>query len=150
MPIIRFLTPDDLPRCREIALACLDRIGGVNEAMREVLRERARSDRFSSYLQEIYTVLYEEEGRVLGLGGLDDDEIKRMYTDPAFQGRGVGATIFRALETEAWRQGVRELIVDSYTSAEGFYLKMGFRRVKLDAVILGEARQDFVHMAKRL
>lgn len=145
---IRQLTPEDLPRCREIALACLNQVGGVNEAMRDILRERGKSERFYTYLQEMYTVVYEEDGRVLGLGSLTESEIKRMYTDPASQGQGVGTAIITTLEEEARRRGVQEVTAQAYTSAEGFYLRAGFRRVRPDVITHGEARQEFVHMAK--
>lgn len=59
-------------------------------------------------------------------------EIKRMYVAPALRGRGVGWAILAALEQEARRLGVSELVLetgDRLTEALALYERCGFKRI---------------------
>jgi len=59
----------------------------------------------------------------------DEGEIGLMFVDPASMGKGIGAALWRYVEAEAVRQGVRRLVIDSDPQAEGFYQAMGARTI---------------------
>jgi GNAT superfamily N-acetyltransferase len=40
-------------------------------------------------------------------------ELKRMYVEPGFRGRGVGGALLKALETEARRLGIHQLVLET-------------------------------------
>jgi len=67
-------------------------------------------------------------GRMLDHG---DGEVKigRMAVVPQFRGAGVGRDILRFLMDRARARGLRKAILHAQLSAEGFYLKEGFRPI---------------------
>ena len=67
-------------------------------------------------------------GRMLDHG---DGEVKigRMAVVPQFRGAGVGRDILRFLMDRARARGLRKAVLHAQLSAEGFYLKEGFRPI---------------------
>ena len=57
-------------------------------------------------------------------------EIKQMWVDQAFRGRGYGRALLDAMVTEAERWGVSRIWVASYDfQAPGLYERAGFKRM---------------------
>jgi GNAT superfamily N-acetyltransferase len=72
-------------------------------------------------------------GRVAGvyalMAGDGECELEHFWLDPEFMGRGIGTSLLRhAIETARGLNASR-LTILSDPNAEGFYLKMGARRV---------------------
>ena len=73
--------------------------------------------------------------RAIGCGALrrhDDElgEIKRMYVDPRVRGRAIGRRLLQALETEAVRQSLARVALETGVSqpeAIALYRRAGFR-----------------------
>jgi putative acetyltransferase len=58
-------------------------------------------------------------------------EVKRMYTEPAYQRRGIGARILGEIEGLARRQGLRRLVLETghrHAAAWRLYERAGFSR----------------------
>jgi len=58
-------------------------------------------------------------------------EVKRMYTEPAHQGKGIGGAILKEIETLARREGFRRLVLetgDRHPAAWRVYERGGFTR----------------------
>lgn len=58
-------------------------------------------------------------------------EVKRMYTEPAWQGQGIGGRILAEIETLARREGLKRLVLetgDRHPAAWRVYERGGFRR----------------------
>lgn len=58
-------------------------------------------------------------------------EVKRMYTRPAYQGRGIGGRILEAIETMARNEGISRLVLetgDRHPAAWRVYERGGFAR----------------------
>jgi GNAT superfamily N-acetyltransferase len=72
-------------------------------------------------------------GRIVGFYGLErEDEgvgLDYLFVDTDFVGRGIGRALWNHAVATAHGLGHRVLIVVSDPNAEGFYLKMGARRV---------------------
>ena len=79
----------------------------------------------------------EEDGRIAGCVALRDFgggacEMKRMFVDPAFHGRGVGLLLGRAIIAEAKAAGYARMVLDTgpaQREAQGLYRKLGFRDI---------------------
>ena len=57
-------------------------------------------------------------------------EIKQMWVDEAFRGRGYGRALLDAMVSEARRRGVSRIWVSSYDfQAPGMYERAGFKRM---------------------
>ncbi|HEU0061419.1 MAG TPA: GNAT family N-acetyltransferase [Hyphomicrobiaceae bacterium] len=58
-------------------------------------------------------------------------EVKRMYTEPAYQSRGVGARILGEIEALAQREGLQRLVLETghrHAAAWRLYERAGFAR----------------------
>jgi putative acetyltransferase len=71
-------------------------------------------------------------GAVCGFGSIvpASDELRAVYVDPDFGGRGVGSAILRRLEEMASDHRVSQLQMDASINAERFYIKHGYRVVR--------------------
>jgi putative acetyltransferase len=77
-----------------------------------------------------------DDGRAIAIGALRRDrdgtgEVKRMYTRPAYQGRGIAGTILGRIEALARGEGLRRLVLetgDRHPAAWRVYERGGFTR----------------------
>jgi GNAT superfamily N-acetyltransferase len=88
-----------------------------------------------------------EDGVVVGISGLCDPlpkilgfsetdkpgELKILYLDPRFRGKGIGKILLKFIEDKAKREGYKEILVRSAErfkdTAYAFYEKMGYIKV---------------------
>lgn len=56
-------------------------------------------------------------------------ELDAMFVAPGATGLGIGRRLFEATLERARRRGARTLLIQSDPQAEGFYLRMGCRRI---------------------
>jgi GNAT superfamily N-acetyltransferase/catechol 2,3-dioxygenase-like lactoylglutathione lyase family enzyme len=81
----------------------------------------------------VHVVVAERGGALLGFHRLGGEppvaELADLFVDPAAIGRGLGATLLADAVERARALGMTRLLVDSDPNAEGFYLRMGARRV---------------------
>jgi GNAT superfamily N-acetyltransferase len=75
----------------------------------------------------------DDDGTALGVLALTRDsnriEIKLLFIAPEAIGRGVGRVLWDAAVRQAHAGGHRDILVVSDPFAEGFYLRMGARRI---------------------
>jgi putative acetyltransferase len=77
-----------------------------------------------------------EDGRAVSVGALRRHaggvgEVKRMYTRPEMQGRGIGGRILAEIEALARREGIARLVLetgDRHPAAWRVYERAGFTR----------------------
>ena len=79
-------------------------------------------------------VIRDEAGRTIGVAAgyswAGASELKQMWIDEAYRGRGYARALLDAFVEEAARRGVRRVWVASYDfQAPGMYEKTGFERV---------------------
>jgi ribosomal protein S18 acetylase RimI-like enzyme len=79
-------------------------------------------------------VIRDEMGRAIGVAAgyswAGTSEIKQMWVDEAYRGRGYARELLNAFVTEAAGRVVRRIWVASYDfQAPGLYEKVGFKRV---------------------
>jgi putative acetyltransferase len=104
----------------------------------------------------VFLVARDRDGRAVGCGGLrflepGVAEVKRMYVEPGSRGTGVAVRILRALEDEARRAGVSELVLETGTrqpEAMRFYEREGYHRIDNFGPYRGEP--ESVCYARRL
>lgn len=79
-----------------------------------------------------HMVLAEQDGVVLGFYSLiveGEPELDLMFVADAAQGTGLGARLFDDMAATARRMGIDAVKIVANPPAEGFYLRMGARRV---------------------
>ena len=145
----RFLQSDSA-QCCDIINACLQNMTGLNMTARYLAEEKNNSSSLFKELSQYYSLVYTRDDIIVGLGCLDGNEIKRMYTHPSAQRQGVGRTILQALETEAKRQGILKIVLQSSPSAESLYILCGYTQICIGSLTIGDAVFHFVNMEKPL
>ena len=90
--------------------------------------------------------------RLPGVDTANDAELKRIYMLSRWHGRGFGAKLFEAVETEARERGAARLVLSVYIEnlpAQRFYAARGFERLGRWVFDGFSASEDYV-MAKQL
>ena len=70
------------------------------------------------------------DGELLGTASLDGRAVRSVFVDPAYHGCGLGRQLMVAVEQAALQAGLTSLVVPSSVTAEGFYARLGFVRVR--------------------
>lgn len=79
---------------------------------------------------EFKTVLvYEDDGKIVGTGALEGNEVLTVFIDPEYQNRGIGSKLMDTLEVEASTKGHKEVWLVAGLTAVRFYEKRNYRRV---------------------
>ena len=81
----------------------------------------------------VHTVVAERGDALLGFYRLAGEapiaELADLFVDPNAIGHGVGATLLADAVNRARALGISHLVIDADPNAEGFYARMGARRV---------------------
>ncbi len=101
--------------------------------------------------KEGYTILLHQDNRIVGTGTILDDEVMRVFVDPAFQKRGFGRLIMRKLEERAVTNSVDVVKLDASLPAKTFYDALGYVTLEKTFLDVGNNRRlDFYKMEKVL
>jgi diamine N-acetyltransferase len=144
---IRSASPDDAPVIQSLARriwpVCfasviephmianmLERIYGI-ESLHEQMREGQRFWIAYCDRQPVgYVSAYTEEDWIW---------LKKLYCDPAFQGKGIGAAMYNtAVSAFPHRREVRLLVNNGNVAAQAWYERNGFRRIGELPVMMGD------------
>ncbi len=105
---------------------------------------------------QFHTLVYEQEGRPAGFCMLSIGdgvgEVVAVAVDPAWQGRGIGRQLMRAIVEDARGMEIRLLLLKTATrnlSAQGLFRKIGFEEADREAGYYA-AGQTAIGMRKRL
>jgi N-acetylglutamate synthase-like GNAT family acetyltransferase len=131
-------------------MTCLNEMTGMENGAKAIFKKRVLEKEFGKQLEKIHCIVAEVNGNVVGMGGLDGNEIKRMYCDPEYRGRHIGTRIYTELAVNAKKAGLQTLYLEASLNAEGFYRKIGFKRIKTHIWIVGGYEVQNVIMEKRI
>ncbi len=148
--MLRRFQEKDAPACFEIILEAAATMEGLNEAARAYVASKNDAGTVFDELSSFYCLVFEDDGQVLGFGGLNGAEITRVYIAAAAQGRGIGSAIMEALEREARQRAIETLEAKASPSSVSFYEKLGFRTIKPGRYKTGKAVFEYVVMRKSL
>lgn len=89
------------------------------------------------------TVLVWEDGELIATASRQDNVLKCIAIDPAFQGEGLTATLLTQLRQEAFDQGLRHLFLYTKPRNQTMFSSLFFYPVaKTDQVLLMENKKD--------
>ncbi|MBD3312449.1 GNAT family N-acetyltransferase [archaeon] len=138
--MIRRFTLDDAVKCKEIVKACFDKsvsLAGLiksfnlNEAVSGLIKKLIQfKSRLDYKVNRHLLFVYEKAGEVLGMIGLKDNLLKRLYVDPDYQRNGVGRELLAYAEQQAVNNGFKELVLYSYENSLRFYRRNGYEVIK--------------------
>ncbi len=83
------------------------------------------------YIEENPVYVLELDNRIAAYYSLSliSAKLEALFIDPVFIGKGIGQLLWEDVMQRALQLGVKEFTLDSDPHAEGFYLKMGTKRV---------------------
>ncbi len=124
--MIRQFQPEDASSCCALIHACLAKDPSYSAALREKIRNSETPQSVIERAGHFYIAVYELEGRVLGLAGLDMNEIRLLYVAPEHQKRGLGRLLFEHVKAMVPGELFTDIFVYSSEQAAGFYRACGF------------------------
>lgn len=86
-------------------------------------------------LDSEYILLLELDGNIIGTGSILNNEIKRMFILPEFQGKGYGSLLLKELEQEAANEGYDTVILDASLPGYSLYEKSGYTCIKYNKIV---------------
>ncbi len=93
----------------------------------------------------------ERGGMILGFAELTTDgRISAFYTHYQKQRQGVGKSVYRVIEAEAVRLGLKTIWVEASTTAKPFFKNMGFELVEEKENIICATRFTSLFMRKHV
>lgn len=68
--------------------------------------------------------------RIVATASLDQDVVRSVFVEPAYQGKGIGRQLMKSIQSSAIAEGRNLLRVPSSITAEGFYASLGFIKIR--------------------
>jgi len=129
------MTDSDHAEVSELLRVCFSWLAdreGFTERQREFLvgpRSSAETLREESRTRP-HLVARDEDGTILGMAAIRENEIARLYVHPSCHGQGVGKALFRAAESMIREAGFSEVLVAALVeNAAAFYRARGMHEV---------------------
>ncbi len=140
---IRATRPEDAARLTEIALAA-KRHWGYPERWMEIWREEltvrpefiAGNETYSAVIDDQYVGFYALTRKN------DKLHLLHMWVLPDWMGRGIGRSLFRHALERAKKLGFCQMEIESDPNAEGFYQRMGARRIGTNIHMVEQQRRE--------
>ena len=135
MIVIRSAKTDEVNHLARIGLAAWSK--GIKPHVPEhVSREIEKENPFLPFLHELGSrvLVAEVDGEAAGIGACEraDDTISDIWIAPAFEGRGAGSALIKALESEISDRGYAQAQIQVAAVNEralGLYEHLGYRQI---------------------
>jgi len=124
--MIRQFQYEDATSCCELIHACVENDPSYSIALREKTKSGETPLSLIERARLFYIAVYELEGRILGIAGLDMNEIRLLYVSPEYQKRGIGRLLLEHLTAMVPQDLFADIFVYSSKQAVGFYKACGF------------------------
>ncbi|MGM0547611.1 MAG: GNAT family N-acetyltransferase [Bacteroidota bacterium] len=95
---------------------------------------------------EKFTIVAESDNNIVGIAQVDHiGHISCFYCHPEYRRRGIGQNLFTALEEYAQGKNMAVLHTETNPLNLPFYVKMGFKTVQQQNVLIGgEVKEHFI------
>jgi N-acetylglutamate synthase-like GNAT family acetyltransferase len=78
--------------------------------------------------RQVFVAIF--ENRIVATASLDQDVVRSVFVEPAYQGKGIGRQLMASIQSIALAEGRNLLRVPSSITAEGFYASLGFIKIR--------------------
>lgn len=121
----------------------------------EIIKEWASEITLDNILAQLGNsswVVASLRGKVVGVAqySVKDKKIYQVDVSPKFQGQGIGEAIYRYIEDDFLKQGIKEVFLYSTLNAVGFWTQMGFKSVQETNFRLAKNSLQMVEMLRGL
>jgi GNAT superfamily N-acetyltransferase len=124
--MIRQMQPEDALECSELIRACMEQDSSIPPLLRTELLGREEPEAMLERARLFYVAVCLAGGHLVGVGGIDLNEIRVLCVAPEHQKRGIGRRILQHLETMVPPAFFQEIFVYASPGASGFYQVSGY------------------------
>jgi N-acetylglutamate synthase-like GNAT family acetyltransferase len=124
--MIRQFRSDDATPCNKLIQDCLKSDPFLPPSLSNNLQDSESARMMSERAQLFYVAVFDQESEILGVAGLDLNEIRLMYVSPQRRRAGIGKALFHHLAEMTPASFFSEIFVYSSPAAVGFYKSLGF------------------------
>jgi len=125
--MIRQFVSADADACCGLVHACLALDSRLSRALYSTLQAMETPQAMRRRSSLFYMAVYESSNAVLGVAGLDMNEVRLLYVSPQHQSQGIGRALLNHLETMVPSSMFTDIFVYSTHGAAGFYSRCGFK-----------------------
>jgi N-acetylglutamate synthase-like GNAT family acetyltransferase len=124
--MIRQFRPQDAQPCSQLIHACLERDSSLPSELRGKICCLETPQSMVERARLFYVAIFEEENRVLGVAGLDMNEIRLLCVLPDRQKTGIGRALFDHIKAMVPGMLFSDIFVYASLQSVGFYRACGF------------------------
>ncbi len=125
--MIRQFRPGDAAACCALIRDCVACDPSISDSLKEKLCRAESPEGMVERAGLIYLAVYDSNGSILGIGGLELNEVRLLYVAPEHRGEGIGKALLDHLASMVPPTPFADIFVYSTPSAVGFYRTLGFR-----------------------
>ncbi|MDI3271784.1 GNAT family N-acetyltransferase [Pseudomonas sp. MDT1-16] len=129
---IRLATPDDAAAISQVIIQSLRKSNALDYPP-EVISQVEKSfsaEAIRALLKQRSVFVATIDKRVVATASLDQDVVRSVFVEPSHQGCGLGRQLMAMLQSVALGAKIEVLRVPSSITAEAFYFKLGYRKVR--------------------
>jgi len=124
--IRQFRQPDAVP-CSRLIHACLQNDPSYSSALRNKIFLLETAQSMMERARLFYVAVYESKDELLGIAGLDMNEIRLLCVSPEHRRLGIGRALLDHIKAMVPGLIFSDIFVYSSPQAAGFYRASGFR-----------------------
>lgn len=130
--MIRKFRSRDEPACRKIISECFYKSVRLNKKANKYVKDLYAAEGFLTRKSKKYDIfVYEQKGKVVGMGALQKNYIGKVYVRPSMHGKGIGSEMLIFLENLAVKRGYKAAILHAYRNSQRFYSNKGYKFIKM-------------------
>ena len=124
--MIRQFRPDDSAACCSLIRECLAGDPSLSSSLREKLRDSETPQSMEERARLFFVSVYESEGKILGIAGLDLNEIRLLCVSPGHRRSGIGRALIDFILNMVPNMLFSDIFVYSSMQGRAFYRACGF------------------------
>jgi N-acetylglutamate synthase-like GNAT family acetyltransferase len=124
--MIRQFKVEDAPACCDLIRACIQEDISIPERLRARILAIETPQSMIQRASLYYLAVYEWESLILGLAGLDLNEVRLLFVSPARRRAGIGRALIEHLQAMIPGTFFTDMFVYASTRSVEFYRSCGF------------------------
>ena len=124
--MIRQFHPEDASACSALIRNCLERDPAYPSALLQKLLSSETAQAMNERAKLFYIAVCEMDSGVVGIGGLEMNEIRLLYVSAGHRHQGIGRTLLRHLKAMVPSALFSDIFVYSTEHSVAFYRACGF------------------------